>query len=415
MTDLASRILAGRRRLVVAAALVGALLAGGTPAADAGTTRADLSRGPGAGGSDAEGRLQFKQKRRGERLKIRLDNLEPRTEYEVRDGATDEVLGTVRTDRRGRAKKTLRAARGETLSGAMLEICEPGSDDPILEGQVPDDGSGDKVPDGSYRIGTVSTDPDAAIQVSITLSSTSGYGGGWEDPSGGMPDNGIHKPMRDDGSNGGGEDRDYDSISLFAGPGGVWIAGEGEGGGDYELPSIPGPVTFWISDGEGLVKVAVIEKADWGEPIPLGMPSTIGDDGNVDGMIYPMPDSYSWYADNASEPGLPFGVGSVGDLSGRAFEVRDGEGAVLLEGVLPELEEIVYEPQPDPMPWPDLPCPFPGGDFNIIINIDLGGIDLGSIDWSQIDFGNFDLEGLLKGLGGNDLFDFSKLLGGLKF
>ena len=84
---------------------------------------------------------------------------------EVRDGATEDVLGTVRTDRRGRAKKTLRAGSGRSLSGALLEICEPGSADPVLEGQVPGDDSGMPWFDGTYRVGTVSTDLEASVQV----------------------------------------------------------------------------------------------------------------------------------------------------------------------------------------------------------------------------------------------------------
>lgn len=50
---------------------------------------------------------------------------------------------------------------------------------------------------------------------------------------------------------------------------------------------------------------------------------------------------------------LPFGVESVGELSGRAFEVRDLDGNVLRSGVLPELETLVLEPMPgeDPGIW----------------------------------------------------------------
>jgi hypothetical protein len=291
---------------------------------------------------------------------------------------------------------------------------------------------------GTYRVGTVSTDPEAAVQVSITLSSTTGT------TMAGIPSDGAI----DRGEPG--EEGTYDSISLFAGSGGVWIMEDGSNGGFPDLASIPGPVTFWIADrGNGLVKVATIEKDDWGMPMPLlgegraadrgadrraesradrrarraerraarraarrsqalscGLPDFNGDGGTTDGgdgTIFPQPDTYSWYADNQAEPFLPLGVPSVSDLSGRAFEVRDGEGAVLLEGVLPELEEIVYEPQPDPMPWPDFPCP--GGDFNIDIdiNIDFSGIDWGSFDWGSIDGGSFPAWD-------GSCFDFSKFI-----
>jgi hypothetical protein len=412
MADFAGWIRGRTRGIGFAAAFVGAALllgAGGTiPAAQAKTAKSELTLGPAGEGSGAEGRLQFKQKRRGERLKIRLDNLQPRTDYEVRDGATDDVLGTVRTDRRGRARKTLRAGPGESLSGVQLLICEPGSDEPILEGQVPGDDNGFT---GSFKIGTVSTDPEASVQVSITLSSSPGFGDKG-DPGVGTMD-GMMNPV------GRGLEGSYESISLFAGPGGVWIMDGGNDGGIPELPSIPGPVTFWIADGEnGLVQVATIEKSDWGKPIPLppagmdgnspmGYPDDgTGGGGGGDGWIYPQPDSYSWYADNLTEPGLPLGVTAAADLSGRTFEVRDGEGNVLLGGVLPALEEIVYEPSPEPMPLPDGTCP--GGDFTININIDLSGIDWSSIDWNSIDFGS------LPGSDGT-CFDFTKLLAGYRF
>lgn len=400
MLEFASWIRGGTRRLGLAVALVGVALF--LAPAEAKTEKADLNLGAGGVGTGAQGRIQIKQQRRGERLKIRLENLEPRTDYEIRDGATDEVLGTVRTDRRGRARKSLRAGADGGLSGAMLEICEPGSDDPILEGKVPGDDRGMPWFDGSYRIGTVSTDPEAAVQVSITLTSTTGYG--MDSGTGVGGGGGTFGMMRDDGGNDA-PARTYDSISLFAGPGGVWIMEGRDEGGLPELPSIPGPVTFWIESGEdGLVKVATIEKADWGQPIPLMGPANgvPGADGSIDGMIFPMPDSYSWYADNVSEPGLPFGVASVSDLSGRAFEVRDGEDAVLLEGVLPELEEIVIDPLPEPEPYPGFPCP--GGDFHIDINIDLSGIDLSGIDWSAIDLSSIDWNSI----------DFSRFLQGLK-
>src|SRR5688572_31906037 len=277
MMSFAAWIHGRTRRVGLAAALVGAalFLAPGSVVApaEAGTEKADLNLGAGGTGSEAQGRIQFKQQRRGERLKIRLENLQPRTDYEIRDGATDDVLGTVRTDRRGRAKKSLRASSGRSLSGAMLEICEPGSDDPVLEGRVPGDDQGKPWDGGSYRTGTVSTDPEAAVQVSITLASMAGYrmDPGTGDGHGSGKDDGGFGMMRDDGGNDVPEGT-YDSISLFAGPGGVWIMENGEDGGVPELPSIPGPVTFWIANGEdGLVKVATIEKADWGQPIPLGM------------------------------------------------------------------------------------------------------------------------------------------------
>jgi hypothetical protein len=410
----------GTRRAGLAAALVGfaMLLApgGSVPEAVAGTGKADLTLGPGGSGTDAEGRIQIKQRRRGERLKIRLDNLEPRTDYELRDGSTEEVLGTIRTDRRGRGKKTLRSSAGESMAGLRLEVCEPGSDDPVLEGTVPGDDSGMPWFDGSYSIGTVSTDPDAAVQVSITLSSTT------------MKE-GAHR------------DGTYESISLFVGPGGYWVMEDGNAGEPGEPVSIPGPVTFWIAGRDGdLVKVATIEESDGGVYVPLpGVVDNLGDrmpffdgtypdggndggDHGGDGTIYPQPEFFSWYADNTTEDGLPLGVDRVGDLSGRAFEVRDGEGHVLLDGVLPELEEVVFDPWPEPLPDP-VPCPWGDIDVDITINIDLSGfdwnsIDLSQFDWSTFDFSGFDWGSIDFGGGGDDGgcgFDFSDFLENFKY
>ncbi|MCG3135004.1 MAG: hypothetical protein HMLKMBBP_02497 [Planctomycetes bacterium] len=60
---------------------------------------------------------------------------------------------------------------------------------------------------------------------------------------------------------------------------------------------------------------------------------------------------HTFYAGTYAEDGLPFGVKTVADLSGRTFEVRDLDGNVLKTGTLPELEEMdVWVPE-DPGIW----------------------------------------------------------------
>jgi hypothetical protein len=359
---------------------------GGKPA-----LKTDLVLGAAGEGSDAEGRMTLKQGRRGDRLKIRLRNLEPRTNYEIVDDATDAVLKTVRTNRRGNAKTTLRSAPPprrnraavesnlpETLEGISLDIRRVGDDEPVLEGDAPGEGE----ENGTwYKFGSVCSEPDAAVQVSITMNS-------WHEPGMGAP---------------------FDQVCLSVSSGLFWIAEEGgdpaNGGGDGtvvpdifplpdmpEVPTIPGPVSFWIrGEGGELEQVASVEAqgCDEYEPLPgmmdgfggnsvstfggfpsngFGLPDGttfpgFGDDGDDgqngddggDGTTcpFPCPSYFSWCADSTSEGGLPLGLGSVEGLSNREFEVRDGEGNVLLSGVLPQLEKVDLEPTPLPEPWPD--------------------------------------------------------------
>src|SRR6187455_213930 len=65
--------------------------------------RLELTRPSDGPDADAEGVVRIERTKGADRTVIRLSHLDPRTVYEVRDAATDELLGQVRTNRRGRA------------------------------------------------------------------------------------------------------------------------------------------------------------------------------------------------------------------------------------------------------------------------------------------------------------------------
>ena len=322
-----------RRRVGAAALLVGAafLLAPGSLLGEAaggmGRRSADMVPGPEGEATDAEGRVDVKRNTRGESVRLRLRNLEPRADYEIRDGATGEVLGRVHANRRGRAKARIRSAGSgaEAMGGRALEVRRVGGDGAVLTCEVP--GDGNEPPkdawgsgEGTYLTGWVGTEPDAAVQVSLSMDSSS-YDG-------------------EDGAYA------WESMSLF-------VYGE----------DVPGPVVLRIADGEGVLEtVATVEKLDFEGTEPDGTrPGGDGDginfamdpagndrgdapggDGGPDGPPEWIPqDFFSWSADGES---LPFGVETVAALAGRAFEVADADGTVLLSGFLPELEEIRFDP-----------------------------------------------------------------------
>ncbi len=341
----------------LAFSLAAAFLAlGGLPSAaeakDA-PSRNEFAAGPAGDGSAAGGTVDLRDRTRGDVLKLRFSGLEPRELYDIREGATGSVLATVRANRRGRAKARVRAellTGGATVSlaGLPLELCRSGEEDPVLEGRAPgdaEDGSGEpNWSDCTYRIGEVTSDPEADVQASLVLSSTT------------VP----------------GEEKSYDSLSLFVSPAwkGEWRDDEWV---EEEPVSIPGPVTLWMAGEDGeLEKVATLES----EPLYFPCPGYDGDDpaGNARGMAKGgvallakgegndpgrddgedggTGDFHWWYADNYSDgSGLPFGASSVDELVGKAFEVRDAEGAILLEGDVPELETIEFEPWPEPGEW----------------------------------------------------------------
>jgi prepilin-type processing-associated H-X9-DG protein len=339
----------GARWLGLVAAILASGLALPAAAAKSDSGRADLQLGPAGAGSDATGSVRFKHRERGDRVKLRLRDLEPRTRYDVRDSVTRSLLTSVKTNRHGNGKATLKAARladGQAvgLGGLPIEICLAGTDESVLQGEVPGQGEGERYgcptwEDFTYRYGTVSTDPEAAVQASITMSSVGGTD--------------LEVPM--------------DSFSLYVAPN--WYVGDVDGDG-AEPPSIPGPVTLWIADDEGVLQqVASLDSvacygyyyygvypADGSNAagdrhagvanlvFADGQESDDGNDGQSDDdeVCYDL-GYYYLYRDNMSDPGLFFGAATLDELVGREFEVRDGEDAVILSGVLPEMAEIVYE------------------------------------------------------------------------
>ena len=128
------------------AAVAASLLLAGAGTADAGKRNnkrdVELVRPSAAPDADASGVLRITTSKRGEKGLLKLRNLDAKTRYEVHDGDTDEVLGIVRTDRRGKAKMKLRrkvSAVGKSGSFDMpgnIEICRLDDDTPLLVGDT---------------------------------------------------------------------------------------------------------------------------------------------------------------------------------------------------------------------------------------------------------------------------------------
>ena len=103
--------------------------------------------------ADATGILRVRSNRTGSTGVLKLRQLDPRTWYEVRDAETDEVLGRVRTNRRGKAKLKIRRKvdagklKWELPDG--IEIFAADGDLALLAGDVferVEDGIGDGAP-----------------------------------------------------------------------------------------------------------------------------------------------------------------------------------------------------------------------------------------------------------------------------
>ena len=144
-----TRLRAGLVALVAAGALAG----GAAPALAKKHTEVVrlVSVAEGTATADATGKLKITTSRRSEKAVLRVKHLAPRTVYEVRDRDTDELLGTFRTNRRGKGKFVMRASPDGTRRGknatAMKDLpdaVEVAGEDgtTVLDGER--EGEGDK-------------------------------------------------------------------------------------------------------------------------------------------------------------------------------------------------------------------------------------------------------------------------------
>jgi hypothetical protein len=268
------------RRIAVCALALGLSLAAAPDALAKGgnkrVQRLELTRPAGGPDADAEGVVRIERARAGDRTMLRLTHLDPRTVYEVRDAATDELLGQVRTNRRGRATFN--------LSRNLAKAAEAGGSDAaggVEDVQIFDGETGDCVLEGG-----VVADPCEGL--------LAGYAD-YESDAG-----------------------DYGSVFMESAP-----------GFDSEFFSF----TFFSSR----------------ESFAAAY--------------------YDFTRGTLFGGERPLGVESVTELAGRAFEVRDADGAVVLDDVLPELEEEeCYTIQPEK--------PDDGGDWGDFWSGDWGD------DWS---------------------------------
>lgn len=146
-----------QRFSLVVALFAGALALGEAPDALAGgkargrkrnqeTVR--MVRPAGSDSARGSGSITTTRTRRGDDAVMKVRGLEPRTTYEVNDGSTGELLGTFRTNGRGRAtfdlnpalKPGKRAAQagGEDAGDVpdLVEVTDPETGDPVLEGDT---------------------------------------------------------------------------------------------------------------------------------------------------------------------------------------------------------------------------------------------------------------------------------------
>jgi hypothetical protein len=100
---------------------------------------------------------------------------------------------------------------------------------------------------------------------------------------------------------------------------------------------------YW-SDDEGTFGSATLFRAVEGDRVEEGYSVALERSTQTDDAI-----SYDLYEiGGVLATGLPLGLKSVKDLEGRAFEIRDADGDVVLEGILPRMEDLGEVPVFDP-------------------------------------------------------------------
>lgn len=259
------------------------------------TTTIALSRPSDGTDADAEGKVRVERGRKGEQTVLQLSRLDPRTVYEVRDAATGETLGEVKTNRRGRANFNL------TKRLAKRAAAEGFGEDGVEDVEIVDPETGECVLEGG-----VVADPCEGLQF------------GWAD-------------YRNDAG---------DSASIFM---------ESAPGFDSESFSL----TFF--------------------PIQESFAAAY----------------FDFHRDTLLGDTLPLGVDSVIELAGRGFQIVAPDGTVLLDDVLPDLEEEECIAIDDPVEgeWPgefDWDGDFDwNGEFDWSGGYDWSGGHDGSGDWTD--------------------------------
>jgi hypothetical protein len=140
--------------------------------------RLELTRPAGGPDGDAQGVVRIERARGGDKTVLRLTHLDPRTVYEVRDASTDELLGQVRTNRRGKATFNLsrnlaKAAESEGGDAAGdvedVQIYDADSGECVLEGGVVTD------PCEGLLFGYADYTNDAGDYASVFMESAPGF------------------------------------------------------------------------------------------------------------------------------------------------------------------------------------------------------------------------------------------------
>ncbi len=156
-----------RRAGVVALALAALTLVPATPALAKKAETVELVPPGDTGETDASGKVKIVHRKRGDRMVVRIKKLARHTVYNVVDADTGEVLGSIRTNKRGRGRLVLTEGRS-TLPGKVaaieelpdhIDIVADGDDARVLETEA----------DPLLLVGLEEYTGDAGDKASITL------------------------------------------------------------------------------------------------------------------------------------------------------------------------------------------------------------------------------------------------------
>lgn len=325
---------------LAAVGLAAALAFGFAPGATASPTEKSELAPPAASVLvEATGKVKAKERKKNRSIKVEAKRLEASRTYEVRRTGGGEALAEFTTNRKGKGKAKI-------TEDLPLEPVGYDSRDPADGGGMDDGGSGGDCGGGFYPYGDGDCGGDDG---SDPGRGNGGYGYGYYY----YPYPGYCPPdePRDD------EpcswhcvqvcDKETGEVVLECkgengnGHGNGNGNGNGNGGGDCDVPVLEdfelGYADYYADDGS--FASVVMQRYDFeGTPydqfsfslmVPKEMEECAG--------------WYEWtfydvYADQ--DTGLPLGVGSVRDLAGRAFEIRDAGGTAFIAGSLPALESL---------------------------------------------------------------------------